>query len=119
MSRTGFRVNPHSIVCLDVKELLAQSRRHIWSLSDSNRIRTHNQLVRKWTLNHLRKTTQPLNKHKPVRLNGSVFVYELSGSGFGSRSCHLKSFYATLIQPGFCLAFKGLHLYNLKSLPTI
>ena len=29
MSRTSFRVNPHSIVCLNVKELLARSRSHI------------------------------------------------------------------------------------------
>ena len=47
MSRKSFRVNPHFIVCLNVKELLAQSRRHIWSLSGSNGIRTHNHLVRK------------------------------------------------------------------------
>ena len=49
------RMNPHSIVCLNVKELLAQSRRHIWSLSDSNGIRTQNHLVCKQTLNHLAK----------------------------------------------------------------
>ena len=49
MSRTSFKVNLHSIVCLNLKELLARSRRHIWSLSDSNRIRTHNHLVRKQT----------------------------------------------------------------------
>ena len=55
MSRTSFRVNPHTIVCLNVKELFARSRRHIWSLSDSNAIRTHNHLVRKRTLNHLAK----------------------------------------------------------------
>ena len=30
MSRTSSRINLHSIVCLNVKELLAQSRRHIW-----------------------------------------------------------------------------------------
>ena len=48
MSRTSFRVNPHSMVCLNIKEL-ARSRRHIWSLSDSDEIRTHNHLVRKWT----------------------------------------------------------------------
>ena len=30
MSHTSFRVNIHSIVCLNVKELLARSRRHIW-----------------------------------------------------------------------------------------
>ena len=29
MSRTSFRVNLHSKVCLNVKELLAPSRRHI------------------------------------------------------------------------------------------
>ena len=53
MSRTSFSVNPHSIVCLNVKELLAGSRHHIWSLSDGNLIRTHNHLVRKRTLNYL------------------------------------------------------------------
>ena len=48
-----FRVNPHSIICLNVKEILAQSRRHIWSLNESNEIRTHNHLVHKRTLNCL------------------------------------------------------------------
>ena len=55
ISCTSFRVNPHSIVCLNVKELLARSWRHIWSLSDSNEIQTHNHLVCKRTLNHLAK----------------------------------------------------------------
>ena len=32
---------------LNVKELLAQNRSDIWSLSDCNEIRTHNHLV-KW-----------------------------------------------------------------------
>ena len=68
MSRTSFRVNPHFIVCLNVKELLARGRHHIWSLSDSNEIQsTHNHLVRKRTFN-----------------------YELSGCGFESRCCHLN-----------------------------
>ena len=31
--------------CLSVKEFLAWNRRDIWSLSDSNGIRTHNHLV--------------------------------------------------------------------------
>ena len=44
MSRTSFRVNLQDIVCLNVKELLAWSRCHIWSKSDSNGIRTHNQI---------------------------------------------------------------------------
>ena len=41
--------------CLNVKELLARSSRHIWTLSDCNGTRTHNHLVRKRTLNHLAK----------------------------------------------------------------
>ena len=35
MSRTSFRVNPHFLLCLNVKERFAQNRRLIWSLSDS------------------------------------------------------------------------------------
>ena len=53
--RTCFRVNLRSIVCLNVKELVARSRRHVWSLSDSSGIRTHSHLVHKRTLNHLVK----------------------------------------------------------------
>ena len=45
MSPTSFRVNLHSIVYLNVKKLLTQSRGHIWSLSDSNGILTHKQFV--------------------------------------------------------------------------
>ena len=39
--------------CLNVKKILARNRRDIWSLSDKNRIQTHNHLARKRTLNHL------------------------------------------------------------------
>ena len=42
-------------ICLNVKELLARSRRKIWSLSDCCRTRTYNHLVRKRPLNHLAK----------------------------------------------------------------
>ena len=38
-ARTSFRVNLLSRVCLNIKELLARSRRHIWSLSYINVIR--------------------------------------------------------------------------------
>ena len=41
--------------CLNVKEVFARKRRDIWTLSDSNRIWTHNDLVRKQTLNHVVK----------------------------------------------------------------
>ena len=61
MSRRSFRVNPHSIVCLNVKERLARTRRHIWSLRDSNKIQTHNHLDRKGTLNHLAKLVKWLS----------------------------------------------------------
>ena len=55
--------------CLNVKELLAPNMRDIWSLSDSNGIRTHNHLVSKRT--------------------GWVFSNELIGCGFQPRYSHL------------------------------
>ena len=60
-SHTSFRVNPHSIVCLNFKDFLARSKRHIWSLSDGNEIRTYKLLVRKRTLNHLAKMAKWLS----------------------------------------------------------
>lgn len=47
---------PHSIVCLSVKELLARSMCLIWSLIDSNVIRTHNQT-------HTRNFNKDFTKH--------------------------------------------------------
>ena len=41
--------------CLNIKVLLAWSKRKIWSLSDWNWTGTQNPVVRKWTLNHLAK----------------------------------------------------------------
>ena len=68
--------------CLNVKVLLARSRREILSLSDWNWTRTHNHLVHKRTLNHLAK---------PAKwLNGWVFVYKLSGCGFESSCSHIQ-----------------------------
>ena len=54
-------MNPYSVVCLSVKKLLARSRRHTWSLSDSNDIRAHYHLVRKRTPNHLTKQAKWLS----------------------------------------------------------
>ena len=45
----------HTYSCLNVKELLARSRREIWRWSDCNWTRTQNHLVLKRTLNHLAK----------------------------------------------------------------
>ena len=42
-------------ICLNVKELLARSRREIWRWSDCNWTRTQNHLILKRTLNHLAK----------------------------------------------------------------
>ena len=47
--------------CLNVKELLVRRRRNIWILSDCNGTRTHNNLVRKRTLNHLAKLAKWLS----------------------------------------------------------
>ena len=44
--------------CLNMKKLHARNRRYIWSISYSNRIRTHNHLARKRALNHLAKLTK-------------------------------------------------------------
>ena len=41
--------------CLTATELVAQSRRDIWRLSDCSKTRTHNHLVRKQTFSHLAK----------------------------------------------------------------
>ena len=53
--------------CLNVKELLARSRRDIWRLSDCNVTRTHNHLVCKRTVNHLAKLSS-LDKWSSARL---------------------------------------------------
>ena len=66
---------------LNIKELLARSRRKIWSLSDYNWTRIHNPLVYRRTLNW------------PVWLNGWVFVYELSGCGFETNWSHHGFYY--------------------------
>ena len=75
--------------CLNVKKLLARSRRVIWSLSDCNWTR-QNHLVRKRTLNHLAKLTKWLRLAKTFWPNGWVFVNELSDSGFESSCSHLR-----------------------------
>ena len=51
--------------CLNVRELLVWSRREIWSLNDSNWIRTYSHLIHK-----------------------RMFLYEVSEYGFESSCCH-------------------------------
>ena len=81
--------------CLNVKELLARSRHHIWSLSDSNWTRTQYHLVRKRTLEEYSRNTR-------VWLNKWVFICELSSCGFESSYCHLNA-----VQ---CLKCQDLHI---------
>ena len=83
MSRTSSRVNAHSILCMNVKELLAWSRRHIWSLSETNEVRTHNNLARKRTLNHLAKLANWLSWVV------STYLYGAFGRIF--LSCHVRN----------------------------
>ena len=79
MSRTSFRVNLHSITWLNFKELLARSRSNIWSLSDSNGIRSYNHLVRKRTLHHLGKLVYWLWVQIPL-LSLQFFILQFDDS---------------------------------------
>ena len=67
---------------LNVKELLARSRRHIWRLSDCNGTRTHNHLVRKRTINHLAKLVKWLSCALSTYLYGAFDCMLLS--------CHVR-----------------------------
>ena len=68
--------------CLNVKELLAQNRCKIWSLSDCNWTWTHNHLVPKRTLNHLAKLA------KLLICIVSTYLYSAFGCMF--LSCHVR-----------------------------
>ena len=70
--------------CLDVKELLAWSRRKIWSLSDCTWTSTHNQLTYKGTLNQLANLAKWL---KCV-----VSTYQYAAFDCMLLPCHLRVF---------------------------
>ena len=82
VSRTSSGINPDSAACLNVKELLARSKHHIWTSSDSNEIRTDSHLVRKPRLNHLAKLVKWLSRLLGTYLYGA-FDYMLL-------SCHVR-----------------------------
>ena len=67
---------------LNVKQLLSQNRRDIWSLNDCNGTRTENHLVLKQTLNHLAKLT------KWFSWAVSTYLYATCDCIF--LSCHLR-----------------------------
>ena len=64
------------------RKLLAWSRRHIWRLSDSNGIRTHNHLVCKRKLHHLTKPAKWLS------CVVSTYLYSAFDCMF--LSCHVR-----------------------------
>ena len=74
-----FRSESMLYSCLNVKELLARSRLHIWSLSDSNRIWTHNLLWHDTNsqMHCADKYSQHSSIISPVWLNGWLFLYKL------------------------------------------
>ena len=88
MSRMRFRVTLYS--CLNVKELLAWSRRDIWNSSDWNGTRM--------------QRTDKYSQHNSiiwlVWLNGWVLVYELSRCEFQSLCCHLNFRYHACFEQG-------------------
>ena len=49
------------VVCLNVKTLFAQRKRNIWNLSDRNKTRSYQLLVRNRTLTHLAKLAKSLS----------------------------------------------------------
>ena len=81
-SRTSFWVNLHSIVCLNVKKLLARSRHHIWSLSDSDETQTHltsPQSVSYYLvhcLENLEKVAKMQNKYRQlILISAYIYIY--------------------------------------------
>ena len=68
--------------CLNVKELLARRRRHIWRLSDCSEIRPHNHLVRKRRTNHLAKLAK--------WLRWLVRTYLYGAFDYMFFSCHVR-----------------------------
>ena len=110
-----YQSEPTLYSSLNVKELLAWSRREIWSFSDCKWTRTHDHLVYKGTLNRLDKLAKWLScvvitylcsafgcmflscnvrvsewiQARPVWKNGRVFIYELSACGCESSCSHL------------------------------
>ena len=83
--------------CLNVKELLARNRRDMWSLSDSNGIRTHYHLVCKQTFSHLAKLARiPLLSLRqdimPSNFSLISYIKQVSSGHFTGMQPHLSNF---------------------------
>ena len=75
MSYMHFRVNLYSMV-----PWMSRNRWSIWSLSDSNGIQTHKQLVHKQTLNNLAKLAKKLKTYICYFLSNLYFSPNVSPS---------------------------------------
>ena len=111
MSRTSFRVNPHSIVMwLWVRIALLSLKLQIWCLLRARSFLTFRQTIEcGFTLKLVRDMiitysqihrTDKHSQHRHVWLNDWVFVHELSGCGFESCCCHLNFRYGTCFEQG-------------------
>ena len=118
MSRTSFRVNLHSIVrlrakCLRVRTLFLSHKLQIWRLNAKEFLDIQANRECRFTLklvcdmiitysqmHHTDKYSQHSSIIWPVCLNGWVFVYELSGCGFESRSSQLNFRYDACFEQG-------------------
>ena len=111
--------------CLNVKELLARSRREIWSLSDCNWTRTHNHLVHKRTLNHLAKLAKwlsvrlwtkwlwvrvQLQSIKASIIKNTLILTTLQNSADLLLNCCMGLFFALLVL--YCYKVSQLWTYN-------
>ena len=83
--------------CLKLNELFGRSKCEIWNLSDCNETRTHNDLVRKRTLNHLAKLAKWLH----CRVSTYLYLSELSGCGFEFPCSHLNFRFRVCLEQGF------------------
>ena len=117
--------------CLNVKELLARSRREIlkfkWLQLDSKWIKASSKefldiqatiecgftlkrvrdMIRTYNqMHHTDKYSQHSSIIWPVWLNGWVFVYELSGCGFESSCSHLNFRISRLLRARSSLTFR-------------
>ena len=120
MSRTSFTVNLHSIVCLNVKELLARSRCHIWSLSDNNGIRIRNHLecrfhseTRMWQVHRTDKYSQ----HSNIYIFNCHVRISAWNIQFEARCCHLNVKYDACFEQGVVVYI--VVVSNLRKLFTV
>ena len=74
----------------NVKQFLVQNRPYIWSLSDSNVIRSHNHSVCKRTLNHLAKLAKWLSCVVSTYLYGALDCMFIILGVFSKRVIKIK-----------------------------